>query len=253
MSPNNKSQVGSEKNANSNYKKGLEAEMAGKQYFEVAKFRGAVSSFKQARDFYAAAAKDMAINMGRSGADAAKAAMLEARAKVNEDSYAEAKYREAERSRNEGDTDYNAGNFDSAVNKYRAAETLYVAVALESKEKLARESEKLEATKQAIEALIADFERRFERKDYNGIKALFKDFTQYENSLSTFFKVAKDIKVAIDIKNIEPSGNKAKVDIEMKIDFFNTNVGQSEKQTPGTKRWTLEQINNKWAIVTGLW
>ncbi|MGH7453171.1 MAG: hypothetical protein ACRENG_17610, partial [bacterium] len=234
-----------EKNANSNYKDALKLETAGEQHFEAGDFRGAVSSFKQARDFYAAATNDMARNMGRSGADAAKAAMLAAHAKVGKESYAEAKYSEAERFRAEADNDYKGSNFDSAVKKYEVAEALYVAVARGAEEKSTREKNQRETAQQEIQNLVAAYKDALESYNISAFRSLFKSFD--EKLWAGFFRDAENLKVDITIENIELAGNNAKVESKIRMQYYNKSINRSDDTTfPYT--WTLERINGAWMI-----
>ncbi|MCI0699298.1 protein kinase [candidate division KSB1 bacterium] len=215
----------------------------GNRQFQAADYGAARASFQQALALYQALAPEME----KAEAETARNSMLAARGKVDKDSYVEPKYRDAEKAKNDAENFYAAGNFNRAAEKYKEAEKLYVAVAREAKENLIRESAKLEATKQAVRELIARYKQRLEQVDYDGFKTLFKNFD--EKSWAPFFKSIKEMKVDIDIINIAPSENTAKVDLRIGMKYYNTLYNQQVNDPAMLRSWTLEQINGAWVIV----
>jgi len=235
--------------SNANFLNAEKTAAAGLRQLQSGDYGAARDSFQQAKGLYLEAAGELRTKTLSSQANEAQASMQKARALVDKENYNEAKFRDAERIKDKAENFYNEGNFTDAVEKYREAETLYVAVAAAVKENLTRDSKKTAAVEQAVREVIEKYKASLERKDYAGFKALFKNFSKEDDKRwSGFFKNTKDVKVDLEIKSITPGGNTAKVDLISDMKFYNTASNRQDDPPPASLSWILEQVNEAWVI-----
>jgi tetratricopeptide (TPR) repeat protein len=234
-----------DKLADSRYAQALQVETAGNSQFQVGDFGAAQSSFLRAKDGYLEAATAMIKSTSASVADAAKTSMLEARANINRDSSSEEKYQQATTIEAEANSAYSEANFDKAVERYQAAEAIYASLSQEDRGRLVKESESIETAQREIQSLIIGYKEMFENEDFQALKTLYKE---NEMVWSTFFQVADKIQVTIENNNPSINGNNAEVVLTVQIEYVQR--GKKEKSPLFHRRWSLEEIGGKWAIVS---
>lgn len=194
-----------EKNANPKYKKASQVESEARSQLQQSVFRSGQLSFQQAEGLYVEAKRDI-ISMLKSNADAAKGLMIQAKLKVDKESYDTAKYKDALKTETKANTAYNNGNYDQAKDLYATVKQGYFEVASESN---LRKKQIKVLTRPEIENFINKYKEAFENRDLQSLNLLFgytkKDFEYWMQ----FFKKAKDIAVDIESKNLQISGGTA--------------------------------------------
>lgn len=228
-----------EKMAEPQYQRALEIENAGEQQFASGDFRAARRSFQSAKDFFLTASRNI-INVLKSRAGEAKAAMKAAKDKLGEDNYAAGKYQQALKIETEGDKAQSENDFAKAGERYQAARLLFVEIATEA-------GRKNETSEQAIGKVIAKYKTSLERGSIQGLRALYKNFTRAEEEKwSNMFKYARDRKVNIAVENAKVRGNSAAVNLLVRI-LYSDNKNR-ERELNYAYTWTLEPINGQWII-----
>jgi len=240
-----------DKRANAKYARGLQAEAAGEQQYQGEDYAAAQNSFRQARDSYVEAGRELGTTAAQSQADAARQAMSEAKSKIDKEGAAEPQYQQAVQIENEAGAAYRDNDFDRAASRYQDAEKLYLAVGSAAGDKRSRERERLAAAEREIQNLINSFKTNFEKRNLAALQAL-NIFTRKDDAegWSAFFKDRQNIKniqVVIGEVSRQISGKNATVSFTARIDFEN-NKGEP-KSTTLPVSWKAEERNGNWVIV----
>jgi len=137
-------------------------------------------------------------------------------------------FKDAENLRKKGDRYNIEGKYVLAYNNYSEAVSLYekaVQVRIKDREK--------------IQGAIEGFARDMEKKTIVGSRFISDSYEpQLEEDWEPFFKYADDIKVSIDIHEIQFNGNIARVSVDMLLTFSGAG-GSGEKN-----RWNFELTGN---------
>ena len=241
-----------DKPANAKYARGLQTEAAGEQQYQGEDYTAAQSSFRQARDLYVEAGRELSKTTAtQSQADAARQAMSEAKSKIDKEGAADPQYQQAVQIENEAGTAYRDNDFDRAAERYQDAEKLYLAVGSAAGDKRSRERERLAVAEREIQNLINSFKTNFEKRNLAALQAL-NIFTRKDDAegWAAFFKDTqniKNIKIGVGEVSRQISGKNAAVSFTARIDFEN-NKGE-KKSTTLPVSWKVEERNGNWVIV----
>jgi serine/threonine protein kinase len=236
-----------DKRANAKYTRGLQTEASGEQQYQSEDYAAAQTSFRQARDSYVEAGRELGTTAAQSQADAARQAMSAAKSKIDKEGAAEPQYQQAVQIENDAGAAYRDNDFGRAVERYQAAEKLYLAVANAAGDKRNR----LATAEREIQNLINSFKTNFEKRNLAALQAL-NIFTRKDDAegWAAFFKDTqniKNIKVGLGEVSRQISGKNATVSFTARIAFEN-NKGD-KKSTTLPVSWKVEERNGNWVIV----
>jgi serine/threonine protein kinase len=241
-----------DKRANAKYMRGSQAEASGEQLYQSEDYAAAQNSFRQARDLYVEAKRELTTATAAQGqADAARQAMSEAKSKIDKEGAADPQYQQAVQIENDAGAAYRDNNFDRAAERYQAAEKLYLAVGSAAGDKRSRERERLATAEREIQNLINSFKTNFEKRNLAALQAL-NIFTRKDDAevWAAFFKDRQNIKniqVVIGEVSRQISGKNATVSFTARLAFEN-NKGE-KKSTTLPVNWKVEERNGNWVIV----
>ncbi len=241
-----------DKRANAKYARGQQAEASGEQQYQSEDYAAAQASFRQSRDLYVEAKRELTSATAAQGqADAARQAMNEAKSKIDKEGAADPQYQQAAQIENEAGAAYRDNNFGRAAERYQAAEKLYLAVASAAGDKRSRERERLATAEREIQNLINGFKTGFEKRNLAALQAL-NIFTKKADAegWAAFFKDRQNIKniqVGIGEVSRQISGKNATVSFTASIKFDN-NKGETQSTTLPVN-WKVEERSGNWVIV----
>jgi serine/threonine-protein kinase len=237
-----------DKRDNPKYQRAQRLESDGEEQFRAGDFRSAIGSYRRAKDLYLEAKKEITSTL-ISEVDAVKESMLGAKVKIAQDSRLDDQYNKALKYEQEGDGAYNENDCEIALQRYKAAQQLYAAVLRDAEEQVATEPDTKERAQQEIQGLINKYRQGLENRDIQALKSLMSLTKKQERGWQDFFKIAKDIKVNIEIKNLQINGNNAVVDLFIILSYYNTsNNRQETRDFP--MGLILAAVNGNWKIIS---
>jgi len=236
--------------SNPQYVKAAAFENTGQNQFQAEEFSAAQNAFRQAQTLYQEAASSLAKSKASRQADAAKNAMLAAKAKIEPDNQAGAKYLEAVEIEQDGNTAYNAGDFATATERYQTAQKAYAAVASEAGNKLAKEREQQENARREIQSLVAKYKSSFENRDFQALKTVLGNgFIKADETWAGFFKNMQNLTADLKQQNFQITANKAEVQLSIRLDYKDSK-GVKQPTVTLQENWQLEEINGRWVVIS---
>ncbi|GEM_PF-6735064 len=232
------------RNANAKYQQAQELEAAGEKQLQAEYFSGAQNLFQQAMALYLEAADEITAAL-KSAADAASAAMLAEKNKVEPKHHGESSYQQAEQIAAEGDQAYRANDFEQAAERYLAAQALYAVAKETTQTQLGNKEMEQRATLQRdLQNLLNGYREMFEKRSAEGLKIYDED----EKAWTGFFKAVDKIKkVQISSESPRIRGNQAEVVLTVQIEYEQS--GEKPRPARFKRIWTLEGKNAQWVIV----
>ena len=238
-----------ELNNNSSYARAVALENTGQKEFQTEAFSAAQNDFRKAQTLYEEAASGLAKSTARRQAEAAKNAMLEAKAKVESDQQTGANYQEAVKAEQDGNAAYNAGDFSGAAARYQTAQKAYAAAANEAGNKLAKERERQENARREIQSLMAQYQASFENRNFPALKTVLGNaFVKADEAWAVFFKDAESIKAELKPQNLQITGSTAEMQLSIRLDYSIKGVKQKEINLK--ENWNLKEINGRWLAIS---
>ena len=161
--------------------------------------------------------------------------MSTTKAGVDQGLYSEPGFQEATTLEQQANSTYNAGNFVRAKELYKDAEQIYSEVA--------RTLVEIGITGREIQSFIDKYKTFFENGDIQALKSLLNWTGKQVESWSDFFSRAENIQVTIERKNLQITGNKAKLDLLVKFKYYNKS-NNSDAKGEILETWRLEKIDD---------